>query len=162
MPGPPKTPTAILEARGSWLAKTRTNEPEATGEPEKPAHLTGLASEAWDRLLPLLMGLGVAGAVDADALARYCSIYARWRACEAFIAKHGMVLPALDADGKLCDMKEFPQVGRASRLADQLLRLEQQFGMTPSARATLGTPLTTKVPDTDGKQRFFQPRLTTG
>lgn len=156
--GPAPTPTAVLSARGSWRAKTRTGEPKAAGTPRRPKWLTDEAGKVWARVYPLLTNMGVARRVDENALARYCDTFARWRECCEFIDKHGMVIPVKDADGKLRDMKEFPQVGRASRLADQLLKLEQQFGMTPSARASLVTE--DKETDADDKQRFFKPKLT--
>jgi len=135
--GVPRTPTAVLRARGSWLAKTRDGEPQATGEPVAPSWMMAEAQAAWDQIIPALANMGVAKGVDANALSRYCTIFARWRECEEFLIRHGTTFPLKNSEGKLVEVKEFPQVGRSGRLADQLLRLEQQFGMTPSARANL-------------------------
>lgn len=157
--GPAKTPTAVLAARGSWRAKVRDGEPEASGVPVCPDWLNDDAKAVWFRLLPMLTAMSIVGSVDENALARYAQIFARWKSCEEFIAKHGQVMPVKDESGQVVGMKEFPQVGRASRLADQLLKLEQQFGMTPSARASLAIERPNKNQDNDGKARFFKPKL---
>lgn len=149
--GPAQTPTAILAARGSWLAKTRQDEPIAAGAPLRPAWLTGAAEiEAWNFVCPLIAGMNVAGAADTNAIARYCRLFARWRECEDFVTKHGMTDE---------NFKEYPQVGRAARLADQLLKLEQQFGMTPSARAAMAVRTDGKAKQDKGKSKYFGPKL---
>ena len=147
--GPAKTPTAILEARGSWLAKTRKDEPQAEGVPLCPDWLTDEAKLIWNRLLPMLQGIGVVGAVDENAMARYCQTFALWRTCVMFVAEHGM-----ENNGK-----EYPHTGRASQLADQLLRIERQFGMTPASRANLAIDTTKQPKEPSGKERFFMPKL---
>jgi P27 family predicted phage terminase small subunit len=129
--GPPPTPTAILAARGSWRAKEREGEPMPTDPASKPGWLTGDAEAAWDEIVPILQGSGVATSFDSVALARYCTLLVRWIECEAFIREHGATY--YDEN----KMLEYPHVSRASRLADQLLKLEQQFGMTASARVNL-------------------------
>ena len=42
----------------------------------------------------------------------------------------------------------YPQVRLMLALSDMLLRLEQQFGMTPSGRAALGVELARSMPKT--------------
>ena len=157
-PGRRRTPTKILAARGSWLAKTRTGEPQAEGEPTAPVWLKGDALMAWNALLPMLASMGIIGTVDTNAIARYCQLFARWRECEDFISKHGATVAQKNAAGQV-EVKEFPQVGRASKLADQLLRLEGQFGMTPSARASLAIQQPKKDRERDGIQNFINPKL---
>ena len=160
--GPAPTPTATLEARGSWRAKTRKDEPVAEGKPRCPEWLTGDAKKAWRKLMPALHQAGLAGEIDRHALARYCQLWARWCELEQFIAERGTVYPVKNKDGEAVDMKEFPHVGRASKLADQLLKLEQQFGMTPAARAALAQPDKSSDEQSQGDDDIqpFTPRLT--
>lgn len=68
---------------------------------------------------------------DGNALARYCKLWSRWRAAEKFLDKHGTTY---DGDGGL---RSYPQVRESSMLVGHLARLEQQFGLTPAARARL-------------------------
>jgi len=150
--GPQPTPTATLKHRGSWRADTRGDEPKADGKPRQPAWLPPKAKAVWQQLIPRLEGMGVLAAVDRNALARYCMLFARWRECEEFIAEHGAVRVK---DG---NVTEWPQVARAGSLADKLLKLEQHFGMTPSARASLS--VASNQPKDDGnKSRFFEPKV---
>jgi len=76
--------------------------------------------------------------VDGDALARYVRLLCRWCQVDAFLRKHGDVRPIKREDGTI-DFVAFPQSNVAIKLAPQLLRLEQEFGMTPSSRALLKT-----------------------
>ena len=136
--GPVKIPTKILSMRGSPLAKRRMEEPEGEpGRPTCPAWLSKEAKRAWRELLPMIDGMGILSRTDRNALARYCQTWAKWRLAEEWMMKHGDHIAVQDSTGKVVEIKEPPQVVRAIRLADQLLRLEQQFGLTPSARAGL-------------------------
>ena len=153
--GPPKTPTAILEKRGSWLAKTREGEPAPGGEPVAPDWLSERAGKLWSELIPMLTGIGVATQVDTNSLARYVTILDHWMSCVEFVRRHGMTFE----DQKDGSLKEFPQVSRLSRLADQLLKIEQQYGMTASSRASLAVDTTKKSKECDGISKFFNPKL---
>ena len=156
--GPKRTPTKVLAARGSWLAKVRKGEPEADGLPVAPDWLQGPALAAWNALLPMLMNMGIIGRVDTNAIARYCELLARYRECQDFIARYGQTLATKTETG--IEVREYPQVGRASKLADQLLRLEQNFGMTPSARSSLAIDVKAKqARNADGIESYISPKL---
>lgn len=120
--GPTKTPTAIIKARGSWRAKTRDAEPEVA-EPLvelPPAWLTNDdALECWHRLRPLL---GWMRATDTNIFARYCDTWGRYR--QRCIELAGAVVT---------EQKESLDA-RVAKLAELLLRMEAQIGLTPSAR----------------------------
>lgn len=139
--GPPPTPTGILKIRGSWRGnrKAQASSPERT-LPRRPKWLDPHARAAWRQLVPLLDAMGVLDAIDGKALARYCTLWGRWRKAEEFLAKHGETHLAKDAAGNVLGLRNYPQVRTASVLAEQLLRLEQHFGMTPSARARIAAP----------------------
>ena len=137
--GPAKTPTAILEKRGSWLAKTRTDEPQfEDGIPECPDWLRPEAKEAWERLIPRLAAVpGLLKAVDENALSRYCQTWAKWRECENFLAKHADTYTIKGRNDKVTGVAQHPQVNTAIKLDAALFAMEKQFGMTASARAGL-------------------------
>jgi P27 family predicted phage terminase small subunit len=152
--GPPKTPTKILHLRGSWRSKIRGGEPIPDKFlPDCPAYLRPLAKEAWAILAQQLDNMGVLGATDVNALARYCQTWAKWRECEDFLAQHGPTMPVRDEAGKLVELKAWPQATLSLKLGDTLARLENQFGLTPAARAQLGK--TPDQPGTDGKANYF-------
>ena len=57
-------------------------------------------------------------------------------------------------DGRIRYFQQWPQVAIASKLAQQLTRLEQEFGMTPSARTRIAVA-GRAVDNTSDKSRFF-------
>ena len=129
--GPKKTPTAILEKRGSWLAKTRNNEPIAIAEyPPCPDWIKGEALEIWERVTPQLVNMGVMTKLDGFAFSRYCVYSVLW-------------------------LKELgnPKRNEASleRYANQLARLENAFGLTPSARTGIEVK-----PELQKKDKFLK------
>jgi len=156
--GPSPTPTAVLKLRGSTLISKRREVSEArgpAGRPDPPDWLDGDAKAMWDKLVPHLESMGVLSRIDGNALARYCRLWSRWRKAEAFIDLRGEIYPLKDEGGQVKCFQQWPQVAIASKLALQLTRLEQEFGMTPSARSRIQVahPIEEQV---GGKSRFFQ------
>ncbi len=138
--GPKPTPTAVLKLRGSTLVTARREAAEVqgpAGTPDPPDWLDDEARETWDRLVPMLEGMGVLTRIDGHALARYCRLWSRWRRAEAFIEEKGEMYPLRDDAGKVKYFQQWPQVAVANKLAQQLTRLEGEFGMTPSARSRI-------------------------
>lgn len=127
--------------------------PVAAGGLAAPRYLDRLGREAWERLVPELERLGLLTTLDVLPIARYCDLWSRWRRARAKLRKD------------LID-------GKGSRRAETLIakdceaamiKLESEFGMTPSSRTRIETdaePLTapTKATGTEGKSpsRFFR------
>lgn len=134
--GLPPTPTAILEARGSWRAKTRKNEPEADGVPVCPEWLQGEAKKHWDITLERLLNMGVVGEIDADKLAMYCAFYV-------------LFLQELS--------KKNRDANALTKYATMVDKLGTQFGMSPSARAGMATnPPKQKDTDIHDIKKYFR------
>lgn len=167
--GPPKTPTAQLQARGSWRGNERKDAEMPEGLPDAPGWLSDGARVHWFRLLPLLATARILRQTDANSLGRYCQLLDRWLTVEKWLATHGMFrlvtipqedenkIPLLDAEGNVMvhviESEEWPQTKTASRLAEQLTRLEDRFGLNPSARASVGS--NDKPVADNGKSKFF-------
>jgi len=117
------------------------------GEPTCPAWLDAVAKEAWNQLIPMLSAMGVLTRIDGNALVRYCRTWSRWRKAEAFIEQRGEVYPIKDEQGQIRCVQQWPQVAIAHKLALTLLRMEQEFGMTPAARTRIQVPLPPAEPD---------------
>jgi P27 family predicted phage terminase small subunit len=150
------TPTAILKLRGSQHVKKRGREPAADGlTPECPDWLNDLARACWERLVPMLLAMRVLSRIDQNALARYCTTWARWREAIDFIQKNGSVYTLKDDDGKAKCLMQFPHVGIANKLGLELGRLEAEFGLTPSARTRLETIPLPSGGHEKSKSRFF-------
>jgi P27 family predicted phage terminase small subunit len=141
--GPPPTPTKILEGRGSWRAKANPREPlPERGKPAKPRYLKGLAARTWSALVDQLDRIGVLTKIDQHALARYCELFEQYRQTQEFIQENGRQYPVRRWDEGtnawiIVDYKIFPEVSIFMQLSDKLLKLEKEFGLTPSARSRI-------------------------
>ena len=156
--GPPPTPTAILAARGSRRAtQGREHEPVVhPGRPECPDWLDEEAKSAWAQLVPVLESMGVLTRADAHALARYCQLLIRWKRAELFIQKYGETYPVKSARGMVKMFFAWPQVGIAHKLSLALTKLEQEFGLTPSARSRVKVdPAFTRTPSQSAFRAMF-------
>lgn len=141
MPGPPRTPTEILKRRGSWLAPLREKQGEPVpprGRPNCPKNLCLQAKRIWRKLIPLLDEMGVLSRVDERAIARYCQLTVAFYKASDFVNKVGITHFLEDENGKPTgEVETYPQLDKMLSISDRLLKLEIQFGMTPSARARL-------------------------
>ena len=137
--GPAPEPTTLKLLKGNpGRRPINDREPRPKRRrPRCPQWLDADAKATWKQLVPELEQMGVLTRIDGNALARYCVLWSRWKRAEQFIAKHGEAYPIKDEKGNLKDLHQFPQVGVANKLAVQLTRLEQEFGMTPSARTRI-------------------------
>jgi P27 family predicted phage terminase small subunit len=138
--GPAPTPTPILKLRGSKRVTKACEAREIrgpAGRPQCPEWLDPAERLHWRRLVTYLDSMGVLTRIDGNALARYCRFFSRWRKAEEFIDKHGEMFPIKDEAGKVKCFQAWPQATLATKLAQQLTRLEQEFGMTPSSRTRI-------------------------
>ena len=114
--GRPKKPTRILQLeRGKVYASRhgdRSGEPQATGEPQPPANLAGVALAHWREIVPQLVAMGVAKKIDATILGLLCEQFAIIR-----------------------DTKN--SLSQRSSAVDRYLKIGGKFGLTPSDRAGL-------------------------
>jgi P27 family predicted phage terminase small subunit len=130
--GPAPTPTKVLEMRGSWRAKVNKREPKpAAKRPPCPRWLSPDAKKVWRELTGILMGMGVLTVADRLALARYCDGFVRWRQMAEYMSSNGEVIETENG------MERAPQVDIYLKLALMLQRLEDRFGLTPSARTRI-------------------------
>lgn len=139
--GPRKTPTAILQMNGSWRAKNRPDAKEQAELPPAPTWLKGRTLEVWNELAPMLANKGVLTLRDANALARYCQTWVRWREAEEFLDKAGMSFSIVrDKKGEPVGTKSHASARLSLALQTILEKLEADFGMNPAARADILTP----------------------
>lgn len=137
--GPRPTPTAILKARGSWRAKANPDEPPAVpGAPPMPAWPKGdVRRDVWAAVVDQLARLRVLSRTDGNAIARYADALVRWHAAAQHLAEQGETYVVKDAKGNVRDVKAHPQAKVYTQLATLLLKLEQEFGLTPAGRARI-------------------------
>jgi len=157
--GRPKTPTPVLTMRGSWRAKDRAKtEPQApSGLPEMPDWIVSrdipTAEDIWQRLVDDLDQIGTLAQTDGRSIGRYCVVLREWLKSKAFIEERGDTYPIKDSEGKIVKFGTFPQALNFKHLLTQLLRLEQEFGLTPSSRA--GLSVAPRKADEDLEAQYF-------
>lgn len=131
--GPPPTPTAILEARGSWRAKGRKGEPEVeVKEPPCPGWLPKEAKAEWKRIVPILLNLKVLTEADQAALQNYCLAHSQIVELQRIISKEGYTYEDRGI------VKKRPEVGILQNAQKIVKTFLVEFGLSPASRARLG------------------------
>lgn len=115
--------------------------------PRCPDYLTGEAAACWKRTAGELYDAGLLTVIDRDALALYCTVFARWREAEAMVAKKGLVVVTnvkRDDEGNVIGGGNYiqnPWLAVANKALEQMCKLEAEFGMTPSSRTRVKADL---------------------
>lgn len=133
--GTKPTPTAILGMRDSWRAKDRKNEPVARrGFPLRPFFLDGdeLASVEWERICDELDSMGILYLADSMSIAGYCEAAAEFQRLAQTVREEGHT--SVTDKGNVI---QHPLVGAKNKAAERMLKFACQFGLTPSARASI-------------------------
>lgn len=134
--GPKPTPTAVLNNRNSWrgVAREKAGEPPGirTASPKVPGDLNAKERHVWRSLCSDLDTLGVLTESDARAAYRYARYFVLWRDLMDWLADNGEFSESEDG----ADVVR-PQVRRVETLETAMLKIEDRFGLTPSARARL-------------------------
>jgi P27 family predicted phage terminase small subunit len=146
--GPKKTPTNILQLRGSWRGDARGSEPVAVdGIPDCPEWLVGEAKAEWDRQVPDLSSRKLMSKSYRVALAMFCEAWGEYVQAVAFIAQHGWTTVGVKGG-----IVKHPMVEVKNASFDRAMKMGQQFGFSPSAKAGIQIDEQEKP---SGKSRFF-------
>ena len=174
--GPRLTLTKVLQRRGNWQALTRSYaSTSAVAAPVCPRWMDIESRRLWHKVTDDLHDLGLLDRVDGPSLARYVSMLAQWQRHAKFLQEHGetyevrhsyRVPERTDEDGEVIPRHTVdtvrrelrPQAKLALALADRLLRLEQQFGMTASGCAGIGEALSAARKTASGHPLTLDPR----
>ncbi len=103
-----------------------------------------------------LRPLGLMTKVDINAMAWSCSLFVRWRAAMEFVEPYGETYTIKNAKEKVVAIRLLPQAQRMRDLSTDLFKIEREFGMISSARASFGKALEDGTPKEkpQGKGRF--------
>jgi P27 family predicted phage terminase small subunit len=147
------------------------------GAPAMPKWLSARARTHWRWAVRQLDKMGILTKADRDVVANYCNTFARWRECEEFIRQHGISYPIREQPGQRLQRSLFepgdapplgggdrpvrcwipyPEVAEARHLLTSLRALQQELGLTPSARSRIHVP-TTQLPASDEEAFFGKP-----
>ena len=100
--------------------------------PPCPKWLEDDAKKEWRRLSKQMEQMGILTEVDMAAFAGYCQAYARWKAAEEFITKHGAIVKTPSGY-----WQQVPQVSIAQQYMKQMGKFCEQFGLTPASRSRI-------------------------
>lgn len=152
--GPRPEPTIIKMAKGNPgkrpLNKSEPKPPSDDITP--PDWVTGVARSKWDQVVPKLIGMGVMTNADIDTIARYCTMHEQFVKYLEQVRRGLDVLVIRDDKGKVKYMQSTPAATMMTKLAASMLRIEQEFGLTPSARSGIAT---TQNKQQDDLEAFF-------
>ncbi len=154
--GPGKTPTSLLNKRGSWHGKNRDHEPAPiVREGEIPDYVQEDLLPYWESLVKDLRELGVYSATDTRIIARHCVLTGFCDELIAVIQAKGHTFVSLGKDGVTGFVRARPEVAMLHKAMDALLRLETQLGLTPSSRLAVSkTPVPPHGNARQSKDRF--------
>lgn len=80
--------------------------------------------------------MGTLARSDALAIARYCVMFVQWRQAVQAVDENGLTFDGTNKRGDPY-IGPRPEIKIAATLATGLLRLEQEFGLTPASRARI-------------------------
>ena len=139
MPGPPKKPTRIkiLEGvpGGKHKLQKKEPKPKAPNSLSPPAHLDGIASALWRRLVVDMVSIGLLTESDRVGLESYCTHYSLWRQALALLQKNGLIHETPNGH-----KQPSPYDTMVRHHAMMVHKLGVEFGFTPASRARISVP----------------------
>lgn len=140
MRGRKPIPTEVKKANGNPggrpLYKKKTE--VKTSTPAKPSYITGVSAKMWKEIVAILDDMKVLRKSDGVALQLFCSAYSHWRTNDEIVRKHGSVYTTRNVNGDKI-VRQLPQVKIAAEAWRRVQSMLSEFGLTPAARARLGT-----------------------
>jgi len=135
--GRPRTPTALKKLKGTLKASRERGRHEwmpPAGAPPQPDDLAPIEAREWQRLVELLVPVGILTTADGDVLRARCVAYGRALAADADVRRRGITVAS--ADG----VKRNPACLESRQNWDAVTKLGSMLGLDPAARAKLAAP----------------------
>lgn len=132
-------PTAVRILEGNpGKRPINPDEPKPTilEKYEAPEDLPERGKIIWDALSAELQRLGLLSIVDLEPFHRYIKFLLEYHEMDSKI-EGKYVITVKNPDGSVKYVMQNPYISIRNKAAIEMSRLEQQFGMTPSARARM-------------------------
>ena len=152
MPGPRPTPTAQLEARGSWRAKERIKKGKEVlsfAMPKPPKWVSAQARKLWPEIREIFEALRVTTNADAVALGMLADRLVIYINCRKIIEKEGYTAETMTAG-----QKAHPMMLELTKAWNDVFKALKEFGATPAARRDVERIAEEKV-DESPQAKFF-------
>lgn len=139
--GPAPKPTALRLLEGNPSGRpinTKEPQPNTLRNVEAPAHLSERAKSLWNTLVPELVQIGVLTQIDVFAFTRYIEYLDEYMQAQDRLRdmKNAFLLPMKNKRGDTY-LAINPLLYVKNHASNQLLKLEQQFGLTPASRSRI-------------------------
>lgn len=133
-------PTVLKIARGNPGKRplnAREPKPVVPAKlPPCPDWLPAEGKRLWSSLGDKLLRTGLLTELDLETLAMLCAAWAQWRDAEAYIQEHGATY-TMDSGRAY----RHPAAVAGDHAAKLVFDIAREFGLTPSARSRIATPL---------------------
>jgi P27 family predicted phage terminase small subunit len=118
-----------------------------------PSWLDPAARREFKRIANELQQLDLITNVDINALAVYCDAYSEYIKCTKIVQEEGLMV---EYTNKAAETNKVPHplLTKKKQLHEQMRSLAIEFGLTPSARASLSKPKKEEKPKTEEERLF--------
>lgn len=150
--GPAPKPSAIRVLEGiTKPSKMPVAEPKPkiASNSDCPINLTPAQKLIWDSLAPELIRIGTLALTDIPAFIRYIDLSLEYHEMQRQIAGKNYILVIRNDEGVPKYASVMPQISIRNQALQNMLRLEQQFGMTPASRTRIMSILGGEDPNND-------------
>lgn len=97
-----------------------------------------IAVEEWNRVLPQILELGLAGNLDLANLAGYCNAYSNYRRASQILARDDLVFVNIDEETGNTWAKENPMNQVCIKWGTEMRRFADLCGLTINSRLKVG------------------------
>jgi P27 family predicted phage terminase small subunit len=109
--------------------------PAPAAVPYAPKFVNVDAKREWNRMVGILLELGLYTEVDHAALAMYCQAWGRWVVAERTLAIEGEIVTTVKGG-----LSQNPWRYEANKAFAQMRQMLPEFGLTPSSRSRMSAP----------------------
>lgn len=142
--GRKKLPTKIKQMQGTLdVSRTLKNEMEVdlvTVIPDPPDLLSEIGKKEWYKVTNQLYNLNMLHHIDLRLIEAYCNEISLYIETEQILREKGRIQIFKNPDGTLKHAQAVPYQKIAKDALNTALKLATQFGLTPSARASINAP----------------------
>ena len=128
-------PDSLKMIRGTFRKdRVNKNAPNPALVCPKPSKsLNDKERKVWNELAPILYDVGVLTEMDVVAMTFLCRDIAMYQECIAIVKKEGRIIEMVGSQGQIV-RKVNPWHTIQRQLADSILQMLREFGMTPASR----------------------------
>jgi P27 family predicted phage terminase small subunit len=142
--GRKKLPSKLKEMQGTTVP-CRTVENEMQVDlvkelPEPPEWLSEIGKQEWNKVTLQLFNLQMLHQIDLRLIEAYCNEMSLYIETEQLLRNKGRIQAFKNTDGSLKHTQAVPHQKIAKDALAAALKIATQFGLTPTARASISAP----------------------